>query len=61
MRHRWLAAGMVILTLVSAAIPMSIVETDMFPQDSTRRLYMPYHLNGHYPLAKLKESVDRIE
>ena len=61
MRHRWLAAGMVILTLLSAAIPMSIVETDMFPQDDTRRLYMPYHLDGHYPLAKLKESVDRIE
>ena len=61
MRHRWLAATMVILTLLSAAIPMSIVETDMFPQDQTRRLYMPYHLDGHYPLAKLKESVDRIE
>ena len=61
MRHRWLSAGMVVLTLVSAAIPMSIVETDMFPQDETRRLYMPYHLDGYYPLAKLKESVDRIE
>jgi HAE1 family hydrophobic/amphiphilic exporter-1 len=61
MRHRWLAAGMVILTLVSAVIPMSMVETDMFPQNQTRKLYMPYHLDGSYPLAKLKESVDRIE
>jgi len=61
MRHRWLAAAMVILTLLSAAIPMSVVETDMFPQDQTRKLYMPYHLDGFYPLAKLKESVDRIE
>jgi HAE1 family hydrophobic/amphiphilic exporter-1 len=61
MRHRWLAAAMVVLTLLSAAIPMSIVETDMFPQDQTRKLYMPYHLDGNYPLAKLKESVDRIE
>ena len=61
MRHRWLAAAMVILTLASAAIPMSIVETDMFPQNQTRKLYMPFHLDGHYPLAKLKESVDRIE
>ena len=61
MRHRWLAAGMVILTLVSAAIPMSIVETDMFPQDQTRQLYLNYYLDGSYPLAKLKESVDRIE
>jgi len=61
MRHRWVSAGMVVLTLLSAAIPMSIVETDMFPQDETRRLYLPYHLDGYYPLAKLKESVDRIE
>jgi len=61
MRHRRLAALMVVLTLASAAIPMLIVETDMFPQDQTRKLHMPYHLDGHYPLAKLKESVDRIE
>ncbi len=61
MRHRWLAAGMVILSLVSAAIPMSIVETDMFPQDQTRQLYLNFNLDGSYPLAKLKESVDRIE
>jgi HAE1 family hydrophobic/amphiphilic exporter-1 len=61
MRHRWLAAGMVVLTLASAAIPMSVVETDMFPQNQTRKLYMPYHLDGSYPLAKVKESVDRIE
>jgi len=61
MRHRWLAAAMVILTLASAAIPMSVVETDMFPQNQTRKLYMPYHLDGSYPLAKVKESVDRIE
>ena len=61
MKHRWLAAAMIIGILVSAAIPMSIVETDMFPQDQTRRLYMPYHLDGSYPLKKVKESVDRIE
>ncbi len=61
MRHRWWAAGMVLLTLLSAAIPMTLVETDMFPQNQSRRLYMPYHLDGSYPLAKIKESVDRIE
>ena len=61
LRHRWAAAGMVILTLVSAAIPMSIVKTDMFPMNQTRQLYLSYHLDGHYPLEKIKESVDRIE
>jgi HAE1 family hydrophobic/amphiphilic exporter-1 len=40
---------------------LSLVETDMFPQDQTRKLYLHYHLNGQYPLEKIKESVDRIE
>jgi HAE1 family hydrophobic/amphiphilic exporter-1 len=61
LRHRWSAAGLVILTLASAVIPMSIVETDMFPMNQTRKLYLSYHLDGHYPLEKIKESVDRIE
>jgi HAE1 family hydrophobic/amphiphilic exporter-1 len=61
LRHRWASAALVVLTLVSAAVPLSLVETDMFPQDQTRKLYLSYHLNGRYPLAKIKESVDRIE
>jgi len=61
MRHRWLSGGLVVITLASAAIPISLVETDMFPQNQTRQLYMPYHLDGNYSLEKLKESVDRIE
>jgi HAE1 family hydrophobic/amphiphilic exporter-1 len=61
LRHRWVAAGLVVLTLASAAVPLSLVETDMFPQDQTRQLYLRYHLNGQYPLEKIKESVDRIE
>jgi HAE1 family hydrophobic/amphiphilic exporter-1 len=61
MRHRWWSGAMVVVTLASAAIPIAIVETDMFPQNQTRQLYMPYHLDGSYSLEKLKESVDRIE
>ena len=60
-RPGWLSGGLVVITLASAAIPMSLVETDMFPQNQTRQLYMPYHLDGNYSLEKLKESVDRIE
>jgi HAE1 family hydrophobic/amphiphilic exporter-1 len=40
---------------------MSAVETDRFPQAQTRQLWLPYHLDGNYPLEKVKESVDRIE
>jgi len=61
LKHRWAAAALVIVALASAAIPMSVVETDMFPQNQTRQLFLRYHLDGHYPLAKIKESIDRIE
>lgn len=61
LRHRWAAAALVIVSLASAAIPMSLVNTDMFPMNQTRQLYLSYHLDGHYPLEKIKESVDRIE
>ena len=61
LRHHWAAAGLVVLTLATAVIPMSVVETDMFPMNQTRKLYLSYHLDGHYPLEKIKESVDRIE
>jgi HAE1 family hydrophobic/amphiphilic exporter-1 len=61
LRHRWASAGLVVLTLASAMVPMSQVETDMFPQDQTRKLYLSYNLNGQYPLEKIKESIDRVE
>ncbi len=61
LRRRWMAAGLVVLTLASAAIPMMLVKTDMFPMNQTRQLWLSYHLDGHYPLEQIKESVDRIE
>jgi len=60
-KHRWWTALGIVLALGSAAVPISIVETDMFPQAQSRRLFMPMHLDANYPLAKIKESVDRIE
>lgn len=60
-QHRWWTALGIVIALASAAIPVSLVETDMFPQAQSRRLFMPMHLDANYPLAKIKESVDRIE
>jgi len=61
MRHRGLAALAVVLALCSVAVPLSIVETDMFPRDQTRNLFMNYHLDGNYPLATVKQAVDQVE
>lgn len=61
MRHRRLAALAVVGALLSVAIPASLVETDMFPQNQTRNMYLSYHLDGNYPLDKVKQAVDEIE
>ncbi len=59
--HRKLTSLAVVVTLVSIAIPIKLVETNMFPQDQNRNLILRYHLDGQYPLAKVKQSVDAIE
>ncbi|MEJ8566790.1 efflux RND transporter permease subunit [Elongatibacter sediminis] len=61
MRHRWLASLAVLAALASVAVPISLVETDMFPQNDTRKLFLNYHLDGNYPLDKVKQAVDTIE
>ena len=61
MRHRWLAALGVVLAMASVAIPMSVVETDMFPQNLTRNLSLSYHLDGNYPLDVVAKAVDEVE
>lgn len=61
MRHKWAASGLVILTIVSVAIPGRFVQIDMFPRIDEREMYLHYHLNDAYVLERVKESVDRIE
>ncbi|MCA1779318.1 MAG: efflux RND transporter permease subunit [Xanthomonadaceae bacterium] len=61
LQHRWKSALLIVLTFASIAIPASIVETDMFPAEQDRSLFLRYNLDSHYPLAKVKRAVDRIE
>src|SRR6185437_786731 len=44
--HPWKMGGLILLVLVSMALPMKLMNTDMFPQESGRRLYLPYHIEG---------------
>ena len=60
-RHRWISGVAILVALVSVAVPVTVVETDMFPQDQTRELWLPYHLDGNYPLDRVKQAVDRVE
>lgn len=61
MKHRWWTALFVILIMASVMIPMKFIKFDAFPQESGRRLFMPYHVDEIYPLELIEASVDRFE
>jgi HAE1 family hydrophobic/amphiphilic exporter-1 len=55
--------GIIVLICVIGILPnaLQLVKFDMFPQDVGRRLFMPYHVEGEYPVERVEQSVDRIE
>ncbi|MEM7278262.1 MAG: efflux RND transporter permease subunit [Pseudomonadota bacterium] len=59
---RW-STLIALLLLLSAAIPVvgGLMKIDMFPQEANRRIYMPYHIEGSYPVDRVEQAVDRIE
>jgi HAE1 family hydrophobic/amphiphilic exporter-1 len=61
--HRRWGAALVVLTVLSP-VPLfatGLVKMDMFPQDASDRLFLPYHIEGTYPLARTEEAVNRVE
>ena len=61
-KHKWAAAAIMLGSLFSIAIPMGVVKTEMFPPDDTeRRMFLRYNIEGEHTLAKVEEQVDRIE
>lgn len=61
MRHRWATVGLILLTLISIAIPMKFGKTAMFDEPEDRRLRLHYHINGNYTLEKVEEAVNFME
>lgn len=63
LRHPWWTGLGVVLICAIGVMPLmlNLVKFDAFPQDSGRRLYMPYHIEGQHPLESTKSAVDRIE
>ena len=53
----------VLLTCVIGVLPLvlQMVKFDAFPQDTGRRLYMPYHIEGQHPLDRVESAVNTIE
>jgi HAE1 family hydrophobic/amphiphilic exporter-1 len=62
-RHKWWSALLVVLTVASPVplFALELVKFDMFPQDASDRVFLPYHIEGTYPLARTEEAVSRVE
>ncbi len=62
-QHKWWGALFVLL-IVASPVPLfmtELVKFDMFPQDASDRIFLPYHIEGTYPLARTEEAVSRVE
>ncbi|MDZ7644525.1 MAG: efflux RND transporter permease subunit [Woeseiaceae bacterium] len=61
--HPWKTFGGIALICVIGVAPLALqlVKFDAFPQDTGRRLFMPYHIEGQHPLEQVEAAVDRIE
>lgn len=61
MGHRYTSVFLILGTLLSAAVPLGFVNVDMFPNESSRELYLHYNLHDTYTLERVEKSVDVIE
>jgi HAE1 family hydrophobic/amphiphilic exporter-1 len=63
LRHPWWTGLGIALVCAVGVLPilLNLVRFDAFPQDSGRRLYMPYNLESQYPLEVVKRAVDQVE
>jgi HAE1 family hydrophobic/amphiphilic exporter-1 len=61
LRHRWASALVIVLVVLSVAVPFPLVKKDMFPEEGQRRLMLFYNLSADYPLDVVEPVVDRIE
>ena len=56
------AAGILVICAIGVApIPLKLVNFDPFPQEDSRRLWMPYHIEGDHPLERVEDAVNTIE
>lgn len=63
LRHPWWTTAGIAGVCVIGLLPLvlNLVKFDAFPQDSGRRLYMPYHIEGQHPLERVEAAVNTIE
>ena len=56
--------ALIVLLILLSPVPLfalKLAKVDPFPQEANRTLWLPYHINGAYPLARVEEAVNRVE
>ncbi|MEM1080729.1 MAG: efflux RND transporter permease subunit [Pseudomonadota bacterium] len=61
LRRRWMTTFAVLAMLVSTAIPLSQLSTNMFDETEEDRIMLHYNVVGNYSLDTVRNAVDRIE
>ena len=63
LRHPFSTSLGILATLIIGILPMALqlVKMDMFPQESGRRLFLPYHIEGQHPMSQIESTVDTME
>jgi len=61
MRHRKATVWIIIGLLLSVAIPMKFVKTEMFGEPEDRRIRLHYHINGNYTVERVEAAVNEYE
>ena len=59
----WKTFGLIVAICAVGVSPLALqlVKFDAFPQDSSRRLFMDYYIEGQHPLERVEAAVDTIE
>lgn len=59
----WKTFGLILIVCAIGVSPLvlQLVKFDAFPQDSSRRLYLDYFIEGQHPLERVEAAVDTIE
>jgi len=59
----WKTFGLIVLVCLVGVSPLALnlVKFDAFPQESGRRLFLDYRIEGQHPLHRVEAAVDRIE
>jgi len=59
--RRLYMVGIVVGMLVVPAASIGLVKFDMFPNDPDRTLFLPYWIEGEFPVERMEEVVTQVE